>query len=109
MDKKVFMVTEYYTPYKHNNCTERERITLFESLHHAIEYIRGTDGNGRGAEYNNRVHIWLRDGCKPEYELRCAGTDSIRFKVKDECIAESALKQGGYVHEVWLDQMDVQY
>ena len=98
------MVTEYYTPYKHNNAVERENVTLFEELHWATDYIAGVYG-GEVRPYSKRVKIDLREGCKPEYEI-ISGVDGILFKVKDECVRESALQQGGYVYRVRLERKE---
>ena len=104
MEKKIFMVTEYYTPYKHNNCTERENVHLFENLHWAVDYIKGTYAGGV-MNYKHRVKVDLKEGCKPEYEI-VSGVDGIVFKVKEECIREGALQQGGYVYLIRLEEME---
>lgn len=106
METKVFVVTEYSTPYKHNNVTPRERTTLFANLHTAVDFIRGCDGGQVRVNTDRRVAVWLKDGCKPEYEI-ITGIDGILFQVKEECIYDAALKQGGYVYRVRLEEKEI--
>ena len=106
--KKVWMVIEHYTPYKHNNCTENDNITIFENFHTAVEFIRGTDGNGTLNRYEDRVKIALRAGMHPEYAIGSA-VGGLHFKVKDECVDKTQLEQGGTVCEVVLAEMEVRF
>ena len=105
---KVYMVTELFTPYKENGCTENPEITLFTGLHKAVAYIRGTDSGGAVSLSSNRVKVTLKTNCKPEYDIDtyAAGIGMV-FKVKESCIAEDALKYGGYVYEIILEEREV--
>lgn len=107
MEKNIFIVTEYYTPYKHNGCTERERKTAFGSFNHAVEYVKGVDGNGHLLRDEDRVDIWLKPGSKPLYDIATFAGEGIAFNVREECISEDALKQGGYVTRVVIEKLKV--
>lgn len=107
MEKNIFIVTEYYTPYKHNGCTERERKTAFSCFKDAVQYVKGTDGNGHLLRHEDMVDIWLKPDCKPLYDIATFAGEGIAFKVREECINEDAIEQGGYVTKVVIEKLKV--
>lgn len=107
MSNSIYVVTEYYTPYLHNGFIEREAKTAFDSFRKAIEYAKGTDGNNHLLKPEDRVDIWLKEGTKPMYDLDTFTGEGIALKVREECINEAAIEQGGYVHKVVIEKMRV--
>ena len=107
MEKNIYIVTEYYTPYKHNGCTEREHKTAFGSFTRAVEYVGGVDGNGHLLRAEDRVNIWLKPGSKPLYDIATFAGEGIAFRVREECICEDAIEQGGYVTKVVIEKLKV--
>lgn len=102
------MVTEYYTPYEHNHCVERNNVTLFKNLHDAVEYVRGTDGNGTLLKYERRVKIALREDAKPEYEIgRFCVENGFSLLVNTGCVDPYKVKNGGYVYRVDVCRIEV--
>lgn len=107
MEKYIFIVTEYYTPYKHNGCTERESKTAFSNFNNAVGFVKGVDGNGHLLKQEDRVGIWLKQDCKPLYDIATFAGEGIAFNVREECISEDALEQGGYVTRVVIEKLKV--
>lgn len=100
--EQVFVVTEYYTPYKHNGLTEENEVTLFSNFRKALSYARGTDSSGV-VERPDRVGIALRQGCEPQYKIDTYHKDGITLLVQEECVDEIALQQGGWVYKVTIE------
>ncbi len=100
---RVFVVTEYYTPYKHNNCTEANHVTIFDELRNALDYVSGTDGNGKLRPYIRRARLTLKQDCKPMYEIGTNYNGGITLKVNEDCIDANALTLGGYVYKVSVE------
>ena len=105
-DNIIYVVTEFYTTIKHNNVTPEPVVSVFSSQDRAISYIRGTDGNGKPLKFKDRVGIALKDGAIPQYDLGCH-PQGIRFNVKDECLADYEVKQGGHVYKVYLEEREL--
>lgn len=97
--QEIWIVVGEYTPYEHNRLAEGNEMRVFSSLRNAMEYIKGTDGNGRVMKYEERLPISLKEGCVPKFDIS-SGDGQITFKTDLSCLREEDIKQGGYIYKV---------
>ena len=105
MKNHIYLVTQHFTPYLHNGVTPRPIVNAFSSLSRAMEFVKGTDGNG--TLLRNRVDIHLREGRKPMYDISTFAGEGIAFDVNPLCMELSDLDTGGFVDRVTIEKLEV--
>lgn len=102
---RIWIVTAYYTEYKHNHCTEHEVIKVFTTLNRAMEYVKGTDGNGTLLPYEKRLPLSLKEGVSaPKFNIACSGHADIAFKTDLSCLNEYDINHGGFIYKVEITE-----